>query len=754
MNIENNYINNNNDTDYSKTEKEKLNNSEYNYNINENDPTIEKISSISINIKLNANEKEYSKLKIKTVNNNEKNEQFLIKEKHQYSSNEDLENSNLVDNTVDVLEDKSYKENLDSLSGKDFNLKIAKEIIDKTILAISNSANRLISRNPQLKELKKGDDIKKEIEKLKKEIEKFVETEYGVKNNDNIFSEKLNQAAKKAEETKSDIKNNEEEIQEETFDQILDKTLKETGQMRDEMREQFEKLPLSQQTFFNRFKIKSKIAQEYSLGNCEEMSSVALFKLLDKGFYNTQLDIVRIKNGGHNFLVIGRARNSNPEDYKTWGDEAVICDPWKNDFFLLSELESKLCDASLEDFEQKGEASLIPFDPNKQSLEVKISGLLSPKELQLDMPKNLNNKELVTYHSIIQELEKFDQAASLFDKIDLANNIIDIIQTHDEEFKYQPTIQTLYQQLCYFKHAHALKSNFKIAKDIMERTEKSVPANIPNLKETKNNDSIFKKFSQIITKSQKDDKVDLKKSVDSEFNHLRKEERTQFNYNKLLAKYGEKYSTKNDSEIVAIQFFNLLDQGFYNAQLDIVRIENGNRTFFVIGRDVNSDPTDYKTWGEGAIICDPLTKKIFPLEQVEPELFDAKDDSFMEKEQNLDMPSNPRSQKLRLVTSNFLSPNELRHLNFKKESQEYKSVAHIEKQLEHFHEVVSLSKKIDLAKQIIKFIQDNPKLKIFEPIQTLYQQLIYFNSKQGTQTKQASSEPSLLGKIGGLWTHS
>jgi hypothetical protein len=50
--------------------------------------------------------------------------------------------------------------------------------------------------------------------------------------------------------------------------------------------------------------------------------------------------------------------------------------------------------------------------------------------------------------------------------------------------------------------------------------------------------------------------------------------------------------------------------------VDIYRILGGDHCFLVIGRDLNSDPSDPETWGPHTMICDPWSKKSFPVSEL------------------------------------------------------------------------------------------------------------------------------------------
>ena len=85
-----------------------------------------------------------------------------------------------------------------------------------------------------------------------------------------------------------------------------------------------------------------EMIEDYGVGNCEEMSSVGLKYARDT--FGPQFPIERfaIHNGDHIFLVIGRDPMSEESDYRNWGSDAVICDPWTGACFPATDLERHL----------------------------------------------------------------------------------------------------------------------------------------------------------------------------------------------------------------------------------------------------------------------------------------------------------------------------------------------------------------------------------------------------------------------------
>lgn len=83
-------------------------------------------------------------------------------------------------------------------------------------------------------------------------------------------------------------------------------------------------------------------AKKAKVGNCGECASVAFMYLRDIQRAK-RLDWMRYnKPGDHAWVVIGRAQKSKTSDYKTWGPEAVVCDPWGNVAFPANQVPSKL----------------------------------------------------------------------------------------------------------------------------------------------------------------------------------------------------------------------------------------------------------------------------------------------------------------------------------------------------------------------------------------------------------------------------
>ena len=79
-------------------------------------------------------------------------------------------------------------------------------------------------------------------------------------------------------------------------------------------------------------------AAQWGCGNCEEHASVAFVFLERDG--TRPIDYVQLPN--HAFVVVGRDRNSNPTDYRTWGSEAAVCDPWDGQVYAAVNIPTRM----------------------------------------------------------------------------------------------------------------------------------------------------------------------------------------------------------------------------------------------------------------------------------------------------------------------------------------------------------------------------------------------------------------------------
>ncbi|BCL69600.1 hypothetical protein MADA3029_1150017 [Vibrio nigripulchritudo MADA3029] len=84
----------------------------------------------------------------------------------------------------------------------------------------------------------------------------------------------------------------------------------------------------------------AKRAESNGCGNCGEQAAIAFCWLLDHGYKPVDY-MVRV-NADHAFVVIGRLKEGTAGDPKTWGDDAVVCDPWDRSAYSASYIASRM----------------------------------------------------------------------------------------------------------------------------------------------------------------------------------------------------------------------------------------------------------------------------------------------------------------------------------------------------------------------------------------------------------------------------
>ncbi len=92
------------------------------------------------------------------------------------------------------------------------------------------------------------------------------------------------------------------------------------------------------------------LAMKHGCGNCGEHAAVAFMFLRAQGV--KPIDFMAFpKPYDHNFLIIGRTANSVVNDYRTWGEEAVVCDAWDQQAFIAKEIPVKMIGNGQKGFE-------------------------------------------------------------------------------------------------------------------------------------------------------------------------------------------------------------------------------------------------------------------------------------------------------------------------------------------------------------------------------------------------------------------
>jgi len=214
---------------------------------------------------------------------------------------------------------------------------------------------------------------------------------------------------------------------------------------------------------FIELKLITEIAKKISVGNCYQMSIVALFKAIEMGMWSTRVDLISINFGNHVIIVIGRELGSDPENYKTWGPTAVVVDTWANQIFKASDIETNL-QVYLGTDSKTGVPRTKLFHPQEQQLEILSGNICSTREL-LDFQKhdawslmaNPNysgidpdrDEKKQVYLAIVQGLEEFHQTNVLEIKLAKAKTMLELCDKIPQ-VRYFQKIMLLRDQLAYF----------------------------------------------------------------------------------------------------------------------------------------------------------------------------------------------------------------------------------------------------------------------------------------------------------------
>jgi hypothetical protein len=81
-------------------------------------------------------------------------------------------------------------------------------------------------------------------------------------------------------------------------------------------------------------------AEHVGCGNCGEQAALAFMDLHER-HHVRPLDYMARTNRDHAFVLIGRVKGSKIDDHKTWGKDAVVCDPWNSNVYSAGEIPTK-----------------------------------------------------------------------------------------------------------------------------------------------------------------------------------------------------------------------------------------------------------------------------------------------------------------------------------------------------------------------------------------------------------------------------
>ncbi len=113
----------------------------------------------------------------------------------------------------------------------------------------------------------------------------------------------------------------------------------------------FERFIYSDHALSVQIAIGTVLAEISEWGSCGE-KAWALTHFLKKLGVNIRVEHFQIMRnegtvqtkGNHTFIVLGREENSDPDDYATWGINAVICDPWSGKEYFVRNISQFLDD--------------------------------------------------------------------------------------------------------------------------------------------------------------------------------------------------------------------------------------------------------------------------------------------------------------------------------------------------------------------------------------------------------------------------
>lgn len=103
-----------------------------------------------------------------------------------------------------------------------------------------------------------------------------------------------------------------------------------------------EKLPHDYQGLKNIFvDAEAFLVEKFNVGNCHEYAYVAISRLREMD-PSHRAEVFLMSNGNHVFVVLDRDPDSDPNDYTTWGQDAVVLDAWASDTFPASDIPNRL----------------------------------------------------------------------------------------------------------------------------------------------------------------------------------------------------------------------------------------------------------------------------------------------------------------------------------------------------------------------------------------------------------------------------
>lgn len=131
------------------------------------------------------------------------------------------------------------------------------------------------------------------------------------------------------------------------------------------------KIKLGDNTFEKLMNLQCSFASKFPVGDCNEYADLAMNCLYT--YYkssNIKAEIFSIEKGDHIILVMDRDPNSDPTNPATWGEHAVICDPWIGKVYPTYMIDKELKTFRALYTEDKNYNLLLSFNPHYHRLEL------------------------------------------------------------------------------------------------------------------------------------------------------------------------------------------------------------------------------------------------------------------------------------------------------------------------------------------------------------------------------------------------
>lgn len=151
-------------------------------------------------------------------------------------------------------------------------------------------------------------------------------------------------------------------------------------------------------------------------GNCLEKSAIAIHYILSLQLENPPLiEWISSRIPDHVFAVIGRQENSDINNPTTWGEDAVVCDPWDQTFYPATQLcerfktNPSLSSEAPTELKKRGELSepsrVVTTTPPHVELSLKDIQQLTQVVPTKNFPATAHGVEKLVYYILFKATE-------------------------------------------------------------------------------------------------------------------------------------------------------------------------------------------------------------------------------------------------------------------------------------------------------------------------------------------------------------